>query len=180
MQKKMLLMAVAGLLVLASAVSLVGCGPKAADPAATDATQSQAADPAAQDPAAQQQAQQPASTVGNIKPVADVTELKIEDVKKGSGAAVKENDTITVHYTLWLGATGQKIESSKDSGQPVTFPLVKGQLIDGWVQGIPGMKVGGVRKLIVPGSLGYGAQGNQGIPPNATLVFEVELVSIGK
>lgn len=173
MHKRFLLIAVAGLLIFASAAALTGCGNEAADQpnqesVAPDTTQEQP-------PATEAQPEQGA---GSIEPVPDATELKKEDVKEGTGKTVKENDSITVHYTLWLAKTGEKIESSKDSGQPATFPLAKGSLIDGWVEGIPGMKEGGVRRLIVPPAKGYGSNDMGTIPPNSTLVFEVELVSV--
>jgi peptidylprolyl isomerase/FKBP-type peptidyl-prolyl cis-trans isomerase FkpA len=104
-----------------------------------------------------------------------VTELKIEDSKVGTGAEAVAGKSVTVHYTGWL-TNGTKFDSSKDHGQPFTFQLGAGQVIKGWDQGVAGMKVGGVRKLTIPPSLAYGANGAGGvIPPNATLVFEVEL-----
>ncbi len=101
----------------------------------------------------------------------------IEDIVVGTGTEAKEGDTITVHYIGSL-ADGTQFESSYDKGQPATFVLAKGQLIDGWVEGIPGMKVGGKRKLTIPAAKGYGASGSGSIPPNADLVFEIELISI--
>ena len=112
------------------------------------------------------------------QPGQSVTELKIEDVKVGTGGEAVAGKTVTVHYTGWL-TNGTKFDSSKDSGRPFTFPLGGGRVIKGWDQGVAGMKVGGVRKLTIPPSLGYGASGAGGvIPPNATLVFEVELLSV--
>lgn len=102
--------------------------------------------------------------------------LKYRDLKEGSGKEVPKGATVTIHYTGWL-ADGTVFDSSKDSpgGQPATFPL--GNLIQGWQQGIPGMKVGGIRKLVIPGALGYGPQGSPPkIPGNATLIFEIELL----
>lgn len=110
--------------------------------------------------------------------VADVTELKIEDTKVGTGAEAVAGKTVTVHYTGWL-TNGRKFDSSKDHGQPFSFPLGAGQVIKGWDQGVAGMKVGGTRKLTIPASLGYGDDGAPPvIPPNATLVFEVELLAV--
>jgi FKBP-type peptidyl-prolyl cis-trans isomerase len=113
------------------------------------------------------------------QPGQSVTELKIEDVKVGTGDEAVAGKSVTVHYTGWL-ANGTKFDSSKDRGQPFTFQLGAGQVINGWDQGVAGMKVGGVRKLTIPPSLGYGANGAGGgaIPPNATLVFEVELLGV--
>ncbi|HET6352630.1 MAG TPA: FKBP-type peptidyl-prolyl cis-trans isomerase [Coriobacteriia bacterium] len=109
----------------------------------------------------------------------EVTELKIEDTKKGKGAEVKTGDTVTVDYTGWL-TDGTKFDSSLDSGQPFQFTVGGGQVIKGWDQGLVGMKVGGTRKLTIPSEMGYGSQGAGSglIPPNATLVFEIKLISI--
>jgi FKBP-type peptidyl-prolyl cis-trans isomerase len=101
--------------------------------------------------------------------------LEIWDSKEGTGDAVKPGGTVTVHYTGWL-TNGKKFDSSVDRGQTITFPL--NRVIKGWQEGIPGMKPGGVRRLKIPANLGYGAAGaGADIPPNATLIFEVELVS---
>jgi peptidylprolyl isomerase/FKBP-type peptidyl-prolyl cis-trans isomerase FkpA len=111
--------------------------------------------------------------------VQEVTELKIEDEVVGTGPAAKSGDHVAVHYTGWL-TDGTKFDSSKDRGQPFPFELGAGMVIAGWDQGVVGMKVGGKRKLTIPPDLGYGARGAGGvIPPNATLVFEVELLQIG-
>jgi FKBP-type peptidyl-prolyl cis-trans isomerase len=106
--------------------------------------------------------------------------LQYIDVKTGTGAAVKAGDKVTVGYTGWL-ANGTKFDSSADHpGQPFSFTVGQGQVIPGWDKGLIGMKVGGERRLIIPPSLGYGAQGaGSTIPPNATLVFDVTIVSIG-
>ena len=104
--------------------------------------------------------------------------LIIEDVTEGSGAEATAGQTVSVHYTGWL-TDGKKFDSSKDRNYPFDFPLGAHHVIAGWDEGVQGMKVGGVRKLTIPPSLGYGARGAGGvIPPNATLVFEVELVAI--
>jgi hypothetical protein len=104
-------------------------------------------------------------------------ELKVEDVVEGKGAAVKNGDIVSVHYTGTL-LDGTKFDSSRDRGQPFTTQI-PGRVIQGWNRGIPGMKVGGKRKLTIPSSLGYGPQGSPPkIPPNATLVFDIELVEI--
>jgi len=102
--------------------------------------------------------------------------LIMEDLVVGTGTAAASGQKVTVHYTGWL-TNGTKFDSSKDRGDPFVFSLGKGQVIQGWDQGVQGMKVGGVRKLIIPSALGYGARGAGGvIPPNATLKFDVELL----
>jgi peptidylprolyl isomerase len=107
------------------------------------------------------------------------TELEQEDVVVGKGKAAKEGDTVTVHYVGVNFSTGDQFDSSWDRGEPATFQLAQGQLIDGWVQGMKGMKVGGRRKLVIPPDLGYGAQGSPpAIPPNETLVFVIDLKKI--
>jgi FKBP-type peptidyl-prolyl cis-trans isomerase FkpA len=104
--------------------------------------------------------------------------LQYEDIKIGEGDAATAGKTVAVHYTGWL-TNGKKFDSSKDRGQPFEFPLGGGRVIKGWDEGVQGMKVGGVRKLTIPASLGYGSRGAGGaIPPDATLVFEVELLKI--
>lgn len=104
--------------------------------------------------------------------------LVIEELLVGGGAAAAVGQKVSVHYTGWL-TDGKKFDSSKDRGDPFVFPLGRGQVIKGWDEGVAGMKVGGKRKLTIPPGLGYGARGAGGvIPPNATLVFEVELLSV--
>lgn len=104
--------------------------------------------------------------------------LKIEELLEGDGAAVEAGQRVAVHYTGWL-IDGSKFDSSVDRGQPFEFSLGRGMVIRGWDEGVAGMKIGGKRKLTIPPQLGYGAQGAGGvIPPNATLVFEVELLGI--
>lgn len=111
-------------------------------------------------------------------PVKDVKELEKIDLAVGTGQEVKTGDTITAHYTGALAADGVIFESSLDTGQPVTFPL--SGVIVGWQEGVPGMKEGGKRRLIIPASKAYGDQPPAGIPVNADLVFDIELVSIGE
>ena len=106
--------------------------------------------------------------------------LKYEEIKEGTGEVATAGKNVSVHYTGWL-TNGTKFDSSKDRGQPFDFPLGGGRVIKGWDEGVKGMKVGGVRKLTIPPELGYGARGAGGvIPPNATLVFEVELLKVGR
>ena len=116
-------------------------------------------------------------------PASEVTTpsgLKYEDIKVGTGDAAAPGQSVSVHYTGTL-TDGKKFDSSKDRGQPFEFPLGGGKVIRGWDEGVQGMKVGGVRKLTIPPELGYGARGAGGvIPPNATLIFEVELLKAGR
>ncbi len=111
-------------------------------------------------------------------PVSTVPSLEITDLSKGSGAAVKPGQTVTVNYTGAVAATGMIFQSSLDTGQPATFPL--SSVIEGWQQGIPGMKVGGTRQLVIPANEAYGANppAGSGIPANASLVFNVTLLKI--
>jgi FKBP-type peptidyl-prolyl cis-trans isomerase len=116
---------------------------------------------------------------GASAPQAQGGGLMIEEVKVGEGALATKGKTVSVHYTGTL-TNGTKFDSSLDRGRPIEFVLGSGQVIKGWDQGIDGMKVGGKRKLTIPPELAYGARGTPGgpIPPNATLVFDVELVAV--
>jgi FKBP-type peptidyl-prolyl cis-trans isomerase FkpA len=111
--------------------------------------------------------------------------LQITDTQVGSGDEATAGQQVTVHYTGWLydagagGNRGTKFDSSRDRGEPFTFRLGGGEVIRGWDEGVAGMKVGGTRTLVIPPALAYGASGAGGvIPPNATLVFDVELVGV--
>ena len=105
--------------------------------------------------------------------------LQIEDLVVGTGAEATSGQNVDVHYTGWL-TDGQKFDSSVARGRPFSFPLGGGRVIKGWDQGVVGMRVGGKRRLTIPPHLGYGVRGaGSVIPPNATLVFEVELLGVG-
>lgn len=105
--------------------------------------------------------------------------LWLQDLEVGDGAEAVGGDFLTVHYEGWL-PDGTKFDSSRDRGDPLDFVLSASNVIPGWVEGLPGMKEGGVRLLILPPSLGYGTRGVSGIPPNSILVFEVELLEVGE
>jgi len=120
--------------------------------------------------------------VAQAKMVTSPSGLRYDDQTVGAGATAVQGGRTEVHYTGWLdqkGEKGKKFDSSKDSGRPFTFKLGAGQVIKGWDEGVAGMKVGGKRTLYIPAALGYGAQGaGAAIPPNAALIFEVELLSV--
>jgi FKBP-type peptidyl-prolyl cis-trans isomerase FkpA len=117
--------------------------------------------------------------LAGFTPVTEASELQKVDTKVGSGPEVKPGDTVTVDYTGAVAATGVIFQSSKDTGKPVTFPL--DQVIKGWTDGVPGMKVGGTRRLVIPADQAYGANppSGSGIPANAPLVFDITLYKIG-
>jgi FKBP-type peptidyl-prolyl cis-trans isomerase FkpA len=129
----------------------------------------------------------PDSELPEGEPMADtgITQLQKQDVKVGDGAEARSGRVVRVHYTGWLydasrpDKRGQKFDSSKDGNTPFDFTLGGQEVIPGWDEGVAGMKVGGTRILTVPPAMGYGARGAGGvIPPNATLVFEVELLEV--
>lgn len=102
----------------------------------------------------------------------------MSDLVVGTGKEAKDGSKVKVHYTLWL-ESGKRVESSHDKGKPKSFIVGGGQVIKGWDSGVPGMKVGGKRRLVVPAVLGYGDKGAlPSIPPNATLIFEIELIEV--
>lgn len=117
--------------------------------------------------------------------MSDITELKKDDITVGQGAEAVAGKQVSVHYTGWLydptkpDNRGRKFDSSKDRNDPFSFPLGAGHVIRGWDEGVAGMKVGGKRVLTIPPDMGYGARGAGGvIPPNAVLVFEVDLLGV--
>jgi peptidylprolyl isomerase len=116
------------------------------------------------------------------KPVTTPSGLQMTDTTVGKGAQPKQGQTAVVHYTGWLynnGQKGQKFDSSVDRKEPFEFPVGAGRVIRGWDEGVATMKVGGKRTLVIPPELGYGARGAGGtIPPNATLIFDVELLGV--
>jgi FKBP-type peptidyl-prolyl cis-trans isomerase len=128
------------------------------------------------------------SNVDTSKPMPDsgITSLQVADPTPGSGPEARPGMTVSVHYTGWLydaaapDKKGRKFDSSRDHNQPFEFPLGAGHVVEGWDRGVAGMKVGGSRVLTIPPSMAYGAGGapDAGIPPNATLIFEVELLNV--
>jgi FKBP-type peptidyl-prolyl cis-trans isomerase/ketosteroid isomerase-like protein len=122
-------------------------------------------------------AEKPSESTEGKKEVASEQSLKIEDMVVGVGISPKTGQNVTVHYTGTL-EDGTKFDSSRDRGQPFTFKIGVGQVIKGWDEGVMTMKVGGKRKLIIPPHLGYGARGAGPIPPNSTLIFEIELLEV--
>jgi FKBP-type peptidyl-prolyl cis-trans isomerase FkpA len=136
-------------------------------------------------PAIAQTGVPPDTTQGASKLDATPKELQRIDVKQGTGADAVTGKVVVVHYTGWLydpakpDNKGKKFDSSRDAGKPFDFPLGGGRVIKGWDQGVVGMKVGGQRTLVIPPDLGYGARGFPGaIPPNAVLIFDVELLEV--
>lgn len=133
-----------------------------------------------QNPTTPQEGKLQGTQLSGFTPVAHVDSLQKIDTTPGTGDEVKAGDTVTVHYTGAVAATGTIFQSSKDTGQPVSFGL--DQVIKGWTEGVPGMKVGGTRRLVIPAAQAYGATppSGSGIPANADLVFDIELIKIGK
>lgn len=115
--------------------------------------------------------------LANFTPLDNVSELQVIDLVEGSGQAVPEGASVNAHYTGALCKDGTIFQSSHDFGDSITFPL--SGVIQGWTQGVPGMKVGGTRRLVIPAAMAYGAQSpSPNIPPNSDLVFDIELVAI--
>lgn len=151
------------LAVSTAAASIIGCQPQ----------QPEQPQESIQPPAAEQ-------PVPPGVPQEDVTELQTEDVVVGEGEEAQPGDAVTVHYTGWL-TDGTQFDSSRTNGQPFRFILGEGMVIEGWDEGVQGMRVGGQRRLIIPPDMAYGEQGAGGvIPPNATLVFDVELLGVAQ
>jgi len=146
------------LLLLLAAISIPACSQKEAKNVPEKSAETQAA-------------------AGTVKTASG---LSYTDLVKGSGAAPVSGKSVTVHYTGWL-EDGKKFDSSVDRGQPFVFRIGAGEVIPGWDEGVMSMRVGGKRKLFIPAQLGYGAAGAPGaIPPNANLIFEVELLDVAK
>jgi len=158
--------AVATCILAAAAILTMGCS-NATDDASDKAS-----------PTASAGAAQPATSVAPTGSTEEITDLKVEDLVVGTGATAKAGDQVSVHYTGWL-TDGTKFDSSLDRNEPFVFTLGQQQVIEGWDKGVEGMKVGGKRKLTIPPGMAYGDQGaGDVIPPNAVLVFEVELLAV--
>ncbi len=127
-------------------------------------------------------ADDPGQTEKESKMTKTESDLQYRDINEGTGEKPKTGQTCVMHYTGWLwenGARGKKFDSSVDRGEPFDFPIGTGRVIKGWDEGVLSMKVGGKRELLIPPNLGYGSRGaGRVIPPNATLLFEVELLKI--
>lgn len=158
-------------IIVSISTSLFRCGQKQdAQPGAEDSTEQQQMESAA--PGSNQMPAQ----MGNMTTTA--SGLQYAEITAGNGDVAKEGNIVSVHYTGWF-TDGKKFDSSLDRGKPFQFTLGKGQVIKGWDEGVVGMKTGGKRQLVIPPQLAYGERGYpNAIPPNATLVFEVELLNI--
>ena len=164
-----------GWLAIAALVLIAGCGKKEAEVAEQK--------PAETKPAEQQQATETAQSATNPKipqvagdTVTTASGLKYIEMTAGTGATPQAGQTVETHYTVWL-STGLMIDSSRLRGQTLSFALGQGTMIKGFEEAIASMKIGGRRLLIIPPELAWGSRGREGIPPNATVVFDVEVVS---
>jgi FKBP-type peptidyl-prolyl cis-trans isomerase len=166
------------MLAAAAVLVLAACGDDdKSDEAAGTTTSTDTAPEPAEPTGSADTATKPKVTVPKGKPPAG---LEIKDIKEGDGATAKAGDNVTVQYVGVSYSTGKQFDASWDSGQPFTFPLGQGQVIPGWDQGVPGMKVGGRRQLVIPPDLAYGEQGSPpAIKPNETLIFVIDLLSVG-
>ena len=163
-----------GWLALAALIAVTGCQQQSGS-SATSSSSTSSSTEAAPAPAP---ATQPTAAASGAKEVSMPSGLKFVDLTVGDGAIAESGKSVSVHYTGWL-TDGTKFDSSVDRGQPFSFTLGAGQVIRGWDEGVAGMRIGGKRKLTIPSELGYGARGAGGvIPPNATLVFDVELLGV--
>ncbi len=167
--------------VLSLSVLLFACTDSANDKATS--AQAKAEAPAKSESAISSKTESKPDSKPESKPESKPIEFTKIDVKVGTGAEAKQGQNVSVHYTGWLfdpsaaDQHGSKFDSSRDRGQPFVFPLGVGRVIKGWDQGVAGMKEGGQRTLIIPSEMGYGARGaGNSIPPNATLIFDVELI----
>ena len=173
------------LLFAAAAFTLAGCGPKEEETPATETPVATSPEPTAPStgpmgppgPATGTSDDAPPGPAGSGKVVTTPSGLKYEDVKVGTGPAAKAENSVTVHYTGTF-EDGTKFDSSRDRNDPFIFTLGRDAVIQGWHEGVAGMKKGGRRKLTIPGNLAYGPEGRDPIPPNATLLFDIELLGI--
>jgi len=166
-------------LAIMSCIAVAGCQQSSKSSATeTSATTSTSGSATAVNPAASAAPTESAPSAAGGAVTTTASGLKIEDLVVGTGATAENGKTVSVHYTGWL-TDHTKFDSSYDRGQPLPVTLGQGQVIRGWEEGLIGMKVGGKRRLTIPPDLGYGSRGAGGvIPPNATLIFEVELVDV--
>ena len=172
-------MRVKPLVAVAAALLMAGCQQTSKTTSTTASTTTATTTSAAKESTAMSpQASNPTPPAGSADTVTTPSGLKYVEVTRGDGPTAESGQTVSVHYTGWL-TDGSKFDSSLDRGQPFSFPLGGGRVIRGWDEGVKGMRVGGTRRLIIPSALGYGERGFPPvIPPNATLVFEVKLLSV--
>jgi FKBP-type peptidyl-prolyl cis-trans isomerase len=168
---------------LAAAVAVVtGCGESSTAESAGGTGASSSSDPrtssSTPDPRAEEAGFTGPAKVAESDYKITKSGLKYAILQEGSGPAATAEQNVKVHYTGWL-QDGTKFDSSRDRGEPIEFPLGHGAVIKGWDEGVQGMKVGEKRQLVIPPDIAYGAEGRSGIPPNSTLVFDVELVELG-